>query len=508
MAEVKEFVVKSREQIRDDYTRTIKAGLEDLGFTNVNVSKGTKDYLVGDAIGAFGEEIGNLVQLKANAQMPDTAGTNDPEDLYRLARIPGLGLRPAGPSIGPIIVSTTTGVPIGIPSGSQLLSSSGLLYETTDPGPFLDGDIIEVLSVDTGKDTELEAGSTLKWVSTPPFVEQTATVGTGGIVGGVDQENLEGLRERLLDYYAHPPGGGNWSQVALVAEQSSTFVKKAFVYPGVYGGNTMHVAVTAAPTGSNKSRVIPSSVVETVIKPAVVGEFPTFADIVVTSVDNFVVNITFAMDIPTSKKASPPGAGGGWIDADPWPRAVTGLGFAHIISVTSAVQFVVRGEGIPIVGTSISYLSPANFKLYSATVTSASQPDPFGFPLDWEVTVDFGFYLNNVTNTPIAVGEWVFPTAENTSTYIDALFDAFAEMGPAEKTTTPGLIPRSLRKPSTSEKAPSQVNATLLRALVLSSDEVLDTAFLTAVPTVPVNPGYQLAPFCAVPGKLALYPKV
>ena len=70
MAEPKEFVVKTREQIREDYTRTISAGLVALGIPNPNVSEGTLDYLRGDALGAFGEDIGNLVQIKADAAMP------------------------------------------------------------------------------------------------------------------------------------------------------------------------------------------------------------------------------------------------------------------------------------------------------------------------------------------------------------------------------------------------------------------------------------------------------
>jgi uncharacterized phage protein gp47/JayE len=153
----------------------------------------------------------------------------------------------------------------------------------------------------------------------------------------VNEEGVEGLRERLLAYYANPPGGGNWSQVAAEAESSSTFVGKAYVYPGVYGGNTLHVAVVRSPTATNKSRVVDSIVVDTDVRPAVLGKLPTFADITVTTVVDHPIDVAYSLTLPASKRASPPGPGGGWIDGNPWPLPFTGTNVAKVISVTSSV---------------------------------------------------------------------------------------------------------------------------------------------------------------------------
>ncbi len=506
MADPKDFAVKTREQIRTDYTRTVQAGLESSGIPNANVSDGTLDYVRGDALGAFGEDIGNLVLIKANAAMPDSAGKDDPEDLRRWARLVKLDLRPAGPSIGFVTIETSTDAAVGVPTGKQLINDAGLLFEVIVPGPYVDGDPVQVRAIDTGEATNLEAGTSLRWVSPPPFVVPTALVATGGLVGGVDQEDVEGLRERLLDYLANPPGGGNSPQVKLVAESSSTFVGNAYVYPGVYGGNTLHVAVVRSPTATNKSRVVNTIVVDTEVRPSVIGAFPTFADITVTTVADYAVDAAFGLTLPTSKQASPQGPGGGWLNATPWPMPYTGTNVAKVISVTSSVEFVVRALGTPLVGESIDYVSPGDFKTYRGVIQSVSRDDSIGFPNDWRITIDVGFFLYSATTTNIAVDDWISPASENFTTYVKTVLDAFALLGPAEKTASAGLLPRALRRPLTTTSNPSTISTLARKMLSSSGDEVLDVSLLVAPATVPVATGYQIAPNIAKPQRIAFYP--
>lgn len=506
MANPKDYAVKTREQIRTDYTRTIAAGLVARGIENPNVSEGTLDYLRGDALGAFGEDIGNQVQIKANASLPDSAGKGDVEELRRLSRIVGLDLRPAGPSIGNVTIEISSNASVSVPTGKQLINDAGLLFEVIEPGPYVDGDPVKILSVDTGEATNLDAGTTLKWVSPPPFVVPTALVGVGGLVGGVDQEDVEGLRERLLAYYANPPGGGNWSQVVLEAERSSTFVGKAYVYTAVYGGNTMHVAVVRATTATNKSRVVDPVIIASDVRPAVLGKFPSFADITVTGTTDYPTDVVYALTIPDSKKASVPGPGGGWVDGDPWPRPFTGDNFASVVSTTSPVEFVVRANGSPTVGNSIDYISPGDFRSYRGVIQSVSQDDAIGFPNDWRIVVDVGFFLYAASSAPIAADDWISPASENFAAYVAAVLSSFASLGPAEKTTILGLLPRALRKPLASSSNPHDINAFSRRALILSGDEVQGASFLIEPTATPIATGYQVAPNIATPRRIAFYP--
>lgn len=497
MVNPKEYATKTKEQIRDDYLRTIAFGLQKLGIQNPNVSKGTYDYIKAEALGTFGEDIYNILEIKLNAQLPDSA---ENDDLVRLAKIVGLALREAGPSQGFIVLATNVAVPVVIPTGAQLIDDAGLTYEVIVGSSYSADDLIEIRSIDTGVGTNLAENAVLRWTNPPPFVSQTAKVGPGGLVGGVDKETYGALQERLLAYYRNPPGGGNWSQVNLTAEQSSTFVEKAFTYPGVYGPSTMHVALVGAQTETNKNRIVPLDVVNNVVAPVIIGTFPEFADIVITNTSPYVVSVAFKLALPASKKASPPGTGGGWIDGTPWPKA--NLTPISVISVDFADTFTVTSPTPPVIGNSICYISPSNFKFYRGIIKNFI----ILAPTIYKIILDTGFFLNDATNTPIVAGDWIFPDAERMDVYVQTIFDAFAGLGPGEKTTIPGLFPRAARKPQKEIYYPVDVDSTFLRKLVQAGDEVKDASFVATPFPSPVNNGYQLAPFLVVPGQLAIYP--
>src|SRR5262249_39520042 len=151
-------------------------------------------------------------------------------DLVRIAGLYKLSLRPAGPSSGALVLSATVSTPVAIPGGSQLIDTRGLVYKVADGGPYSNGASIPITSVDTGASTNLPAGSALRWVAPPPFVNTTALVGSGGLTGGVNAEDYEGLRSRLLERLQSPPNGVNWPAANKAAEDASTAVQKAFCY--------------------------------------------------------------------------------------------------------------------------------------------------------------------------------------------------------------------------------------------------------------------------------------
>ena len=102
-------LVMSRKKTQDYQSRGAEVEIE------IGPGDTYRDAVHAVALGAFGEDIGNLVQIKADAAMPDTAGKNDPEDLFRIARVLKKSLRPAGPSRGKIILETSTDASVGIP---------------------------------------------------------------------------------------------------------------------------------------------------------------------------------------------------------------------------------------------------------------------------------------------------------------------------------------------------------------------------------------------------------
>lgn len=492
MANPSSITVKTAEEIRDDYLRTIKEGLINLGISNPNVSEGTLDYIRGTALGQFGALLYQNVALKADAQMPDTA---QGEDLIRLANIYDLSLRSAGPSSGPIVLDATITTDILIPTGSQLIDDKGLSYEVAVGGSYSDGEEIQITATDTGAATNLAPGAALRWVSPPPFVSPTALVGSGGLTGGVDEETYEGLRTRILEKIRNPPGGGNWSQLNQAAEDSTVAVQKSFAYPAANGPATVHIAVVTAPTESDKTRDVNSVILSTKITPAISAIVPEYFELLVTTVQNQSTDVAINISIPSATTASPSGPGGGWINGTPWPTYST-LGYCTVTSVSSSTQFTIQCESEPTRNvTQICWLNSSNWTLYRGVVTDFTGTAP-----SVTVTVDTPF-------TGIAAGNFVFPDAELMQDYIDTLLDAFANLGPGQKTNAVGLLPRAYRRPLTTESWSSDLNDQVLRRLTDNNDTILSAGYNYRSSVSPSLPSLITdGPYILVPRNLAFYP--
>jgi hypothetical protein len=107
------------------------------------------------------------------------------------------------------------------------------------------------------------------------------------------------------------------------------------------------------------------------------------------------------------------------------------------------------------------------------------------------------------------VGDYVFPAAERMQAYVDAVLNAFANLGPGEKTNQTGLLPRAYREPRAFQSWDYALGPKFLKALVESGDEVYDAAWgyqnggvtLPSLPTLISQP-----PNLFVPYRIAFYP--
>lgn len=490
--------IKTQEQIRDDFLRTYRNSLIKRGIDNPDVSAGTEIYQKATALAQQIWVATNGVPAAANAQMPDSA---EGDDLIRVAAIYGMSPRPAGPSSGPLVLSATIDTPIAIPGGAQLLDPSGLSYKVSVGGSYTNADTVNPIpieSVDPGADTNLPAGTTLRWVSPPAFVNPTATIGAGGLTGGVDTEDIEGLRARLLGKLQSPPNGVNWPSTVLAAENGSTQVQKAFAYPGCNGPSTEHLAVVRAPTPSNKNRDVDALVLASDIVPVVVASYPEFVEVVTTTVQNYPVDVAFGVALPSSPKASPAGPGGGWVDADPWPSPIATV--CAVTAFVSGINITVAAANAPVVGDRICWLSTDDWILRVAKITSSlSVSSP------WQVLLDTPFTSAN--GVDIAVGDFVFPMAENMNAYIAAILAGFANIGPYEKTSNPALLPRAYRRPLATTSWPSQLQSAFLRVLTNAGEEVADVSYKYRSATTPPLPAAITdGPYILVPNQIAIYP--
>ncbi len=507
-----EFTVKDAATVRDDILRTIRNGLIARGVANPQLGPGSLEFVNATAVANEIAVANSNVQIKADAQMPDTAIESD---LDRLTAMFGLARRVASSSVGYVTLSTSANT--YIPVGAQLVDQSGIRYEVTVGGTYTNTsptNLVPIQSIDEGAKTNHVEDDVLRWTSTPPYAQPTALVTAAGLTGGLDAEGDEDLRARLFSRLQNPPNNCNWNQIAAIAEEIHTSVQKAYIYPAANGPSTVHIALAQAPqvlsasltalTSTSKNRDIDAlnglatgPIMLGTVVPYIQGQLPEYVESVITSVTNVPNDVSIALSLPASPAAVPSGPGGGWIDGSPWPDFTGSLSATKcsVTAVTSTIEFTVDAPTAPYDNvTHICWLSPVDWVLYRAKVLATT-------------TGTTGAYVIHL-DTPfpgIAVGDYIWPDCTNAQTYVDAILTAFGQMGPGEKTTA--NITRGYRHPVPVNSWPHTLGATQLRAISNSGDEVLDVSYLyrtsSAAPAVPG--AVATSPNIYVPRRIGFY---
>jgi uncharacterized phage protein gp47/JayE len=487
------FVVKDATAIRDDILRTIKNGLIEQGVEDPNVGPGSDFYSTATAIGNELAVVGANCVVKADAQMPDTS-TED--DLERITDVFSLTAQPASGSYGNIILESTATAPIA--TGAELTDNLGQRFRVTIGGNYANGAEVPIEAISTGEATNRDAGTILAWASAPPYCSDRAEVATGGLINGTDEEDSEALRARLYAKFQNPAGSANWTHVAETAEASTNSVQKAFVYPAVQGPSTCDVAVAAAPTETNKSRELSTALMIGTVTPYATGALPKFGQLTVTTVDDVNADVAFALSLPDAPTANPPGPGGGWLDGTPWPTPDNSSTFrCTVTAVTSTKVFTVDAATSPTANvTHIAWLSPYDWTLYTAVVTSVS-----GTTGAYVITIDKPF-------VDIATGCYIWPECQNAQAYVDTILAAFALLGPGEKTSNASALVRGFRHPPPSTGWQYTLGPHLLNALTSEHNEVSAAQFLHRTDGTTTQTGSSGTVAPQVPASAADAPKI
>ena len=484
--------VKSTTEVRDDIIRTIRNGLIEQGISNPQVTL-TSDF------GLIAAALGNEVAVPAantvllfNQGMPDTATGSD---LDRILGFYGLTRRVASQSAG-LIVATTSATSF-VPFGAQLVDGAGVKFQVVQGGSYGNGAFIPVQSINAGSNTNEDAGTTMTWVSPPAFFAPTATVSTiNPLSGGQDLEDDDTARVRLLAFLAAPPGGGNPPEIIEFAQASDPTVKTAFVYAGARGPGTYDVTVIGYADAHDGYRQIDNLLLLNKISPFINGKMPQFADGYVSNVQNYPMDISIGLSLPLPPSAIPSGPGGGWIDPAPLQttsskpaiRVIDGYalsGNASGVPVNSATAFWVDFPVAPVGGVqyNIAYVSPVTFTLYSGVTSGTYIPATnYGslssYTTMYYVTVNSPFYQNSNTNLIIQAGNYIFPGAVNTQTYVTAFLEYMATLGPGERTNVSGLLPRAFRQPYEQTSGPYKLNSRIIKPIIETGPEVYDGVLL------------------------------
>lgn len=491
-----QFTIKDPDTVRDDILRTEKNGYIQRGILNPSIGYGSDAYITAQAIANELSVVAANTVIKADEQMPDTAtGTA----LDRLLVMYGLARRNASGSYGNITFSTSSS--ILVPAGTLLIDTSGNRYSVSIGATYANNGTIPINAVDGGKVTNHIAGDVLRWVAAPAYAAPTAVVASGGLTGGVDSEDDETARARLLSRLQSPPGGGNWQQVVGFAEASDNSVQKGFANPALNGPSTVHVAVAGYATSVSKSRQVSATTLAGKIAPYIIGQIAEYAEVTVTNVHDVNTNVAIGLTLPSATTASPPGPGGGWLDGTPWPNinaaAITNLS-GTVKQVLSSTELRVYAPQAPSDGISrICYLDHTDWTLYTATIIGTTTNPATG---------EYIIHLDTPWPT-VAIGNYIFPQSTNQQLYVDAILSAFAMMGPGEKTSNASALARAQRKPLPQLSWPYSLGATQLRTVTDSDEAVLDIAYLYKQFTTPAIPAAITdPPNILIPYNIGFYP--
>jgi uncharacterized phage protein gp47/JayE len=492
--------------IAQSILRTLVADFARQGVP-VNVEIGSDYYRLAYAIARqLAVNEANTV-VSVDDFMPDSAAL---DALTRWMAIVGMAPRAAFGASGYVTITCSAPTPIAGSTtpgqGDQLVDDLNQVYQVIQGGTYSNGQPVPVQALSTGSSTEHVNGDTLTWIIAPPNCSPSVTVGTtggeDGLSNGGDAEDVETARARFLRRLANPMGGGNAAQVCEVAEKAWAGVQAGFCYPAAGGPASYHVAVVGYATNlaaSNaRNRDIAAAILTGTITPYILGQLGEGSKIVVTTVANVQASIAIGLSLPAAPNAQPPGPGGGWLDAQPWPYNFNGAGSfkCNITSVTSTTQITCDAPSPPTAGVSrIAYLDPNTWKIFNATVISFT-----GSPGAYALTLSAP--LVNVQSPG-----YIWPQCVNQQVYANAVLSAFASLGPGEKTASAGLLPRAFRKPLPSSSYPSSLGAAFLKALTSSGPEVSSAIWLYQSATTPALPGtVSDPPNIFVPYLIGFYP--
>lgn len=459
--------VKDAVSCQSDMLRVIKNGMTRLGIANPQVGPTTEFFLITRALANELTAAGYNAILSNDAQMPDTA---QGDDMVRVAAIVNKAPQAAAPSVGPVILDSSADAPI--PLGAKLTDSLGQTFVVVGgAGVRPPGSIITIEgdrgSGSVGSSTNRAEGDVLQWSDSIPYANSQVKVGAGGLINGVDADTTEVLRGRTLEVFQVPATGENWSDVVEQAEKSTSSVSKAFAYPAVQGPSTWDIAVVAAPTETSNSRVVSPTIMTSDVRPFVTGKVSPGSFGTITSVEDVPVDVAFGINMPDAGTASPPGPGGGWLDGSPWPRPDGVSTFkCSVTTATSTTVLTVDAATAPQDQVSrVMWVSTVDWKVCEATVLTHT-----GTTGAYVITLD-----KPLPN--IAAGALIWPACENAQVIADSLREAFAEMGPGEKTTNVSALVRGFRHPAPSISWAASLGAHLTHAIE-ANDNVVSAQFL------------------------------
>lgn len=249
----------------------------------------TARVLAGAVHGLYG-----YVTFLSAQLFPDTSVTSY---LERQASVFGITRLAATYATG---TATATGVNgIVVPGGSVLQRADGATYVTAADVTISSGSATATVTAQVaGENGNLDAASALTFGSPIAGVNAQATVTSGGLAGGADQETDDALRARVEARLQSPPQGGSAADYVTWA-LSVGGVTRAWVYPEELGAGSVTVRFVRDNDGIG-STIIPSSPEVAAVQAVINALRPVTATVTVVAPVADAVNFTLHLAADTT----------------------------------------------------------------------------------------------------------------------------------------------------------------------------------------------------------------
>ena len=453
-------VYPTPEQILNQLLTDLRHAYNRAGIT-INVAKGTEPY---ERFKVLSSRVSIAIannKISLSSISPLDAQGND---LIELASAFGVIGRGSAAAAGNVIVGILGGGSETIPISFKCTAPDGITYETTGAKLVADDGVTQVRATIGGVNTDQDAGTILTWDSASiANLVQKCTVDVGAIDGGSNADDQETLRKRLLRKLKFPSIGGNWGAAIELAEEASSSVNSAFVYPAVRGPSTYDVAIL----GPSGDRILSSSIQSTVASH-ITSEMPGQDDLNLTSATAELLDVIIDLTLPLPQYAG--GAGGGWRDATSWPSTLES-GIGGKISAVNNTQITVTSTfaDVPRVGNRFGIWDDSSSIMKEYTILVVSGP-----PGAYVITIDSSQSdeLDFVTT-----GMYCSAGAFYLTEYANLIYNAVVGMGPGEKTDNIDYIPRGYRKPSEDVEYTSKLTSRILSVITDARPEVIDVSY-------------------------------
>lgn len=237
--------------------------------------------LAGAAHGLYG--------FLANIARQVIIDTADMEYLERWANVWGMSRTAAVLATGQVTL-TGVGNPT-VPAGTELQRSDGARFRLVADKQLVAGvGTADVEAMDAGSAGNTLPGSTLLLTTSIAGVSSMATVASGGLSGGADTEDDEGLRERLLFRIRRPPQGGAETDYVAWAKEVAG-VTRVWVRPLYEGAGT----VTVFFVRDNDASLIPDSGEVAAVGAYIDARRPVTAEVTVLAPEPLPVAFTIQL---------------------------------------------------------------------------------------------------------------------------------------------------------------------------------------------------------------------